>query len=517
MGVNLQTELEHQRAELRAVLESKEFARAPAMAKLLTYLCEKAFEGKVHEIKEFSIATEVYGRDLHFGEKRDSVVRVEVARLRKRLANYYNDEGCEHSLRIQIPAGAYQPEFVRCTFAAESPVVEMGPPTFPTARGPRSRKFLMAVALVTLGLLVLALSAMFFRVSRTAETSLAAAKGLPKGPTVIPPLGAETPRPVRILAGSNVERSLDRFGNEWLGDRYFIGGEMNRWQTGGKEMGVPARIIRGAPDQLQFQSFRSGSFSYRIPLPHGKYELKLYFSEVIYVPTDFDEGVENRRVFNVLLNGQPLLSSFDIAADAGAMNTADIRVFDNVAPVDGFLTLDFRPITSGAWLNAVEILPNSTGRALPLRIVTRNINVMDHQGDLWEIDRYYEGGRRATDGGSITGTEDPELFRGQRYGNFTYRFPVPPGKYRLRLLFAEIYFGPRNRGKGGLGSRIFNVYCSGTMLLRNFDIFREAGENRAIEKIFHGIRPNAQGRIEVTFEPVVEYAMVQAMELTEER
>ena len=85
--------LEDRKAALNAVLESKEFSRAPALAKLLKYLCEKTFEGRVHEIKEFSIATEVYGRSENFGEKRDSVVRVEMSRLRKRLVNYYADEG----------------------------------------------------------------------------------------------------------------------------------------------------------------------------------------------------------------------------------------------------------------------------------------------------------------------------------------------------------------------------------------------------------------------------------------
>lgn len=133
------------------------------------------------------------------------------------------------------------------------------------------------------------------------------------------------------------------------------------------------------------------------------------------------------------------------------------------------------------------------------------------------MDRYYFGGRQSSDGVAVTGTEDPELFRWQRYGNFTYRFPVPPGKYRLRLLFGETFFGPHNRGKGGPGSRIFNVYCSGTALLRNFEIFKEAGEDRGIEKVFHGIAPNAQGRIDVTFEPVLEYAIVQGIELTAEK
>ena len=55
------------------------------------------------------------------------------------------------------------------------------------------------------------------------------------------------------------------------------------------------------------------------------------------------------------------------------------------------------------------------------------------------------------------------------------------------------------------------------MLLHNFEVFKEAGDNRAIEKVFHGITPNAQGRIDVTFEPVLEYPMVQAIELTAEK
>jgi len=53
--------------------------------------------------------------------------------------------------------------------------------------------------------------------------------------------------------------------------------------------------------------------------------------------------------------------------------------------------------------------------------------------------------------------------------------------------------------------------------LRNFEIFKEAGERHAIEKVFHGLVPNPQGRIDVTFEPVVQYAAVNALELTAEK
>ena len=83
----------------------------------------------------------------------------------------------------------------------------------------------------------------------------------------------------------------------------------------------------------------------------------------------------------------------------------------------------------------------------------------------------------------------------------------------MRLLFSETFFGKDNRGKGGVGSRIFNVHCGGLEILHQVDILKEAGENHAIEKVFHGITPSAQGRVELDFDPVVNYAVVQAIEL----
>src|SRR5450432_64748 len=119
MTSNTEFQLEERKAALNSVLESAEFLRAPALAKILKYLCEKTFEGRVHEIKEFSIATEVYGRSESFGEKRDSVVRVEMSRLRKRLRSYYAGEGSQQAFRILIPAGTYQPEFEPATSLPE--------------------------------------------------------------------------------------------------------------------------------------------------------------------------------------------------------------------------------------------------------------------------------------------------------------------------------------------------------------------------------------------------------------
>src|SRR6516164_9336167 len=104
-------DMEVQRAELRAVLASPEFVRAPKLARLLNYLCEKLFAGEANQIKEYSIALEVFDRGASFDQDSDSIVRVEANRLRKRLAEYYAGEGALHALQITIPVGQYVPRF----------------------------------------------------------------------------------------------------------------------------------------------------------------------------------------------------------------------------------------------------------------------------------------------------------------------------------------------------------------------------------------------------------------------
>ena len=69
----------------------------------------------------------------------------------------------------------------------------------------------------------------------------------------------------------------------------------------------------------------------------------------------------------------------------------------------------------------------------------------------------------------------------------------------------------------GKGVRIFDVYCNGQVLLKNFDVFKEAGgQNIAIDKVFHKILPNAQGKIVLSFHPVKDYACLSALEVVSE-
>ncbi|HMD97675.1 MAG TPA: malectin domain-containing carbohydrate-binding protein [Terriglobia bacterium] len=141
----------------------------------------------------------------------------------------------------------------------------------------------------------------------------------------------------------------------------------------------------------------------------------------------------------------------------------------------------------------------------------------DRAGRIWSPDRYFFRGRFASHKAPVENTPDPIIFTGERYGNFDYAIPVAPGKYGVTLRFAETYFGEANLGYGGVRSRIFNVYCNGVALLRDFDVFKEAGgANRALDKTFHRVEPNAQGLLVLSFVPVENYAELNAIEVVDE-
>jgi orotate phosphoribosyltransferase len=69
-----------------------------------------------------------------------------------------------------------------------------------------------------------------------------------------------------------------------------------------------------------------------------------------------------------------------------------------------------------------------------------------------------------------------------------------------------------------VGSRVFDVYSDGTTLLKGFDILREAGRiaNRAVIRVFRHVPASPLGKIDLTFVPVVNYALINAIEVLEE-
>jgi hypothetical protein len=93
-----------------------------SLCKLLRYLARHAVDHPGTPIKEFQIATEVFGRSADFDPQLDSMVRVQAGRLRSKLTEYYSSDGLEDPVVVELPKGTYVLSFHhRDGLAAKSP------------------------------------------------------------------------------------------------------------------------------------------------------------------------------------------------------------------------------------------------------------------------------------------------------------------------------------------------------------------------------------------------------------
>src|SRR5947209_17950825 len=261
---------------------------------------------------------------------------------------------------------------------------------------------------------------------------------------------------------------------------------------------------------------REGRFEYDIPLRPGAHEMELFFAETMFGEGNPLGGAEGSRQFDIQANGKPLVSSLDVIADAGGPNLADSKVFRDIGPgPDGHLHLRFEPLPGRkAFINAIAIRPSHPGRLNPIRIVARPQPLRDVNGTLWLADRYYQGGIQISRPTVPSGRDDAYLFQRERYGTFTYTVPVAPGSYGATLYFWEYWWGGNGHpGNGGVGSRRFDVYCNFKPLLKDFDIIRDGGPGQTVKRSFHGLTPNAQGKLVFAFDPKVNFALVNAIEI----
>ena len=98
---------------LDRVLKSQDFVRSKRISSFLRFVVEETLAGRGERLKAFTIAQEVFGRDETYDPRTDAIVRVEAGRLRRRLKHYYETEGRDAPVLINIPKGTYTPNFTR--------------------------------------------------------------------------------------------------------------------------------------------------------------------------------------------------------------------------------------------------------------------------------------------------------------------------------------------------------------------------------------------------------------------
>src|SRR5690242_2958227 len=98
-------------AQLERILQSQILQGSESLRAFLRFVVKKARDQQEDQLKEYTIATEVFGRGDQYSPRTDSVVRVQASRLRSKLQEYYFTEGKADEVLIDLPKGHYTPSF----------------------------------------------------------------------------------------------------------------------------------------------------------------------------------------------------------------------------------------------------------------------------------------------------------------------------------------------------------------------------------------------------------------------
>jgi hypothetical protein len=521
---------------VRRVAASTTFEKSFRLRTFFLYVSRCGVEGRPEAATEQQIGIHVFGRPPGYNPNEDNIVRSQARLLRLKLEHHFAHEGKDEAYTISIPKGQYLPVFEKRIVPEAPEPVAPAVPAVAERSNRFSRPSRLAMVCVALGV---GLGVQTFWIARLLASSStrvdAASKATPNSPgskgsagrgsdgAGMIPVGAVTPGEIRILAGRTGEPYVDIWGRRWEADRDFEGGQA---RPGVQNLYPPA------PDPGLFKTMREaltgGANSpavepvirYRIPVAPGIYEMRLYFADPGR-PGDIERGGDNQntRHFAVSVNGKQVLRDFDPTADA-VPGVADVRAFKDISPAaDGAIHLQFSQGYERPFINAIEITPGTAGKLKPIRISARPGDFVDAEGNRWSGDNYFIGGRSVVYDEPEFGLRLPPLYSTGRYGNFTYAVPVPPGSYTVRLHFAESFFTPDARAGvcHGDGCRVFDVACNGVQLLHDLDVQKAAGGAfRAIVRSFHGLRPNGQGKIQLSFTSTANYAEIRAIEVLDE-
>lgn len=95
--------------QLARIVASPLFERADRLKQFLSFIVGEAVGGRAGALKEYTVATRVFGKETAFDPRTDPIVRVQARRLRAKLQRYYATEGASDPIVIELPRGGYAP------------------------------------------------------------------------------------------------------------------------------------------------------------------------------------------------------------------------------------------------------------------------------------------------------------------------------------------------------------------------------------------------------------------------
>jgi len=140
-------------AQVRRIAEHHLFRGAESLCRLLRFLVEHAVSARSGPVREFDIAAGVFKRRQDFDPQSDSIVRVQIGRLRARRTRYYFEAGTSDPILCEIPRGGYSLSVSyreRPHSRKEAPAVPPAMPVIPASALPKSRPKITAVAWISI-------------------------------------------------------------------------------------------------------------------------------------------------------------------------------------------------------------------------------------------------------------------------------------------------------------------------------------------------------------------------------
>ena len=98
------------REQLDRIINSGPFHQSQRRQRFLEYLVNETLAGRGERLKAYNVALEVFDRPETFDPTIDPLVRIEAARLREKLREYYGTDGQGDPIRIDLPKGTYTPQ-----------------------------------------------------------------------------------------------------------------------------------------------------------------------------------------------------------------------------------------------------------------------------------------------------------------------------------------------------------------------------------------------------------------------
>jgi hypothetical protein len=140
--------------QIERLTHSHALRKAESLCRLLRYLADHALAHPGVPLKEYKIATEVFGRPADFNPQADSAIRVQAGRLRLKLVDYYSHEGLADTIVVEMPNGAYTLDFHHREIAR--PVALPAPVIFPSEHTPGKSTRGWTIAVVVLSFVLVA-------------------------------------------------------------------------------------------------------------------------------------------------------------------------------------------------------------------------------------------------------------------------------------------------------------------------------------------------------------------------